>query len=226
MFGFSLSFFSPFFLFNSNCKVCSIIAWLFNARFVLHFPQNLEVGLQLFGVRLQLIAKTKKYQQFIEQQGDGSVLMSRLAEIGEELAAAIAKMDENEQKSTENVGNATENDKIAAEMRKSRGYQTISHANGIQSIHIENEMGRNMMQGANGLWIIEQITKDTKLVVSDKDHVDETTRSFTLPGYEYANTLEINDVVIFGNRGEHLKAKITGYAESPEGERMYRYQAV
>ena len=226
MFGVGFAFYFPQYFWLKEHPLASILMWLFRLELSLPCLCDGRVELRVLGCSVSIgwttlghIARAK------ESAAVQARLMERMADLLNKASENVAK---SRQKSEENAQNDAKNDEKATENVKKASKPVYQDAeddgDGIRAVNVRTPEAREMMQ-SNIEWYMEHFMQGAKLVVSTDEYVLRSDRSFTLPDYEHRNSLEIGDLVVFGDEENHLKAKITGYQQSPEGERTYFYQA-
>lgn len=230
MLGFALAYYLPSHFWHPDNPMVQWLLWAL--QFEVHFedPRDGKMELRVLGLSLSVGWTTPGYHKDMRNQAEK--LTDIIGKMGEIVANALAKADENAknsgentEKASENVENATKTDENEQKPKKVL-YQGIEHdGSGVAQVHVRSKEARLWLTEDMD-WYMGEFSRGAKLLVSDDDHVNYNDRSFTLPDYENANIFEINDVIVFGNAKKYLAARISGYQQSPEGERTYFYKKV
>lgn len=225
MFGFGLVYYLPQYFWVKEHPWLSFLTWALNIG--IHLPCKCDgrIEVRVLGVSLSMGWTTLGHIRRAREGSDAQrEIVAQLAERANKIIAEAMekaeKSDENGQKDTKIGEKPVETDQKSSKPV----YQgAVVDESGIRAVHVRDSAARAMLH-SNLEWYMGKFAEGAKLIVSTDDFVNHNDRSFTLPDYEQGNTLEITDVVVFGDEKKHLAARITGYQQSPEGERTYFYQ--
>lgn len=204
-----------------------LLAWALGWGYREHSVVARDVYLRVLGVEVIVTWMSPLRLMYINKQRNKAPdTLNNIVEMLKKLAETVQNEQETTQNAQKEHENTQNNEKIDenSEKRPKPVYQAVGRdIEGVTTLDIRSSDARDMISGENFQWVLDSIDSGVSLIVNDRSLVDETERSFTLPEYDKQESIEIGSIVLFGNKDSHVRAKVTGYAQTPEGDRIYYY---
>lgn len=221
MFGIAFGLFSTTYFASHASFLRRLLAWAFGIGYRQHGQLARDVHLRVLGLEASIHWMSPlAMMRMGEEHNKRLDIVKSLQELARILAENDEKSAQNAQKTAENAENS---EKIGEKAAKPV-YQKVDRiAEGAATIDIQSTEAREMVSGENFAWVLDSIDKGVSLIVNDRELVNEIERSFVLPEYDDQQGIGIGSIVLFGDKDSHVRAKVTGYAQTPEGDRVYYY---
>ena len=224
MFGIALGLFTTTYFASHDSFLRRLLAWAFGAGYRRHGQIARDIYLRIVGIEFSIHwMSPRKMLEMTEQRNKRLDIAQNLHELIRVLVENDQKLAENAQKTAENAENSEKIDEKPEKAAKPV-YQRIDRDDeGFVAVDIQSSEARDMVSGENFAWVLDSIDKGVSLIVNDRELVNEIERSFTLPDYDDQESIGIGSIVLFGSKDSHVRARVTGYAQTPEGDRLYYY---